>query len=86
MRESLKMGSLTHPKKAWEEVVAAKRQAQLDSLRGFAYDEWPLKDIDIHAFINASDIVSCLLAKDTTCEDLVRSYIQKSVILKTCLP
>lgn len=79
------MGSLTQPKKAWAEVVAAKRQAQLDCLGGFACDSPKDLVLDIHACINASDIVRDLLSKDTSCEDLVRSYIQKSVLILKAL-
>lgn len=76
------MGSLTQSKKAWEELVAVKRQAQLESLESFAHElnEEPLKDV--HASIRASDTVNSLTSGVVTCEDLVKSYIHKSVILK----
>lgn len=77
------MGSLTQAKKGWEEVVAVKRQAQVDLLGSFSHDK-SLKDVtaldNAHASIRASDIVDCLTRRDVTCEELVKSYINKSVI------
>lgn len=74
------MASLAKTKRPWEEVVALKRQAQLDALREFGHDDHePLQDI--HVSIKASHVINSLTSGAVTCEDLVKSHIQKSVLV-----
>lgn len=66
--------------------MAVKRQAQIDALKGFSHDGGTLKNATTlyhaNAPVEATHVVHGLTRQETTCEDLVKSYIQKSVILR----
>lgn len=82
-RVVLNMGNPAQAKKAWEEVVTVKQQAQADLLSNFSHNDEHLKDVpalkDAPLSIKASDILDRLTRQDVPCEDLVKTFIQKLV-------
>lgn len=81
------MGSTSHTKQVWQDVVTEKRRVRAESINAFekGNESSKLQDnklkfaIDDAASMGGGDVVASLTRNEFSCEDLIKSHIHEFV-------